>query len=148
VGGLDRRIDVADLDALPVPEHARRLVITAWRLALRHPGLRMDRGAHQLGYGGHFLTTSRHYSTTFTKLRTARARWAAWRRVIDRLDPWQPRRQTARAALVGRWQIAGLGWRLEGDALLARTVRKQARAEREAARQARGEQAEVLALAG
>ncbi|MGH8887050.1 MAG: replication initiator [Egibacteraceae bacterium] len=34
--------------------------------------MRTDRWAHQLGYGGHFLTKPRHYSTTFTKLRNAR----------------------------------------------------------------------------
>jgi hypothetical protein len=56
--------------------------------------------------------------------------------------------QTARQALVKRWEVAGFGWRLEGDALLARTVRQQAQAAREAAREARSELAEVLALAG
>ncbi len=80
VGGLDRRLKVEDLDVLPFSEHVHRLVVTAWLLALHDPNLRADRWAHQLGYGGHFLTKSRHYSTTFTKLRTARARWAAWQR--------------------------------------------------------------------
>jgi hypothetical protein len=147
-GGLDRRLKVEDLDVLPVPEHVLRLVVTAWLLALHTPGLRSDRWAHQLGYGGHFLTKSRHYSTTFTKLRTVRAQWTAWQRVIDRFDPWESMRHTARQTLVKRWEVAGFGWRLEGDALLAQTVRQQARAAREAAREARHELAEVLALAG
>jgi replication initiator protein RepSA len=148
VGGLDRRLKVDDLAWLPVSEHIYRLVITAWLLAVRDPELGTDRWAHQLGYGGHFLTKSRHYSTTFTKLRTARARWAAWQRALDRFDPWESMRQTARQTLLKRWQVAGFGWRLEGDALLAHTVRRQAQAAREAAKEARVELAAVLALAG
>jgi hypothetical protein len=148
VGGLDRRLEANDLAILPVSEHIHRLVTAAWLLALRDPQLRTDRWAHQLGYGGHFLTKSRHYSTTFTKLRTARARWAAWQRALHQMDPWASMRQTARQALRKRWQVAGFGWRLEGDALLAHTVRQQARAAREAAKEARAGLAEALALAG
>jgi hypothetical protein len=148
VGGLDRRIKVDDLVTLSVSEHIRRLVVAAWLLALHNPELRTDRWAHQLGYGGHFLTKSRHYSTTFTKLRNARAQWATWQRVIDRFDPWESMRQTARQTLIKRWEIAGFGWRLAGDALLAQTVRQQARSAREAAREARAELTEALALAG
>jgi hypothetical protein len=148
VGGLDRRLNVDDLAMLPVSEHIYRLVITAWLLAIREPELRTDRWAHQLGYGGHFLTKSQHYSTTFTKLRTARARWAAWQRALDRFNPWESMRQTARQALHKHWQVAGFGWRLTGDALLARTVRQQAQAQREAAKETRAELTEALALAG
>jgi len=138
--GLDRPVKVDDLDALPVSEHVHRLVFTAWRLALRDSTLRTDRWAHQFGYGGHFLTKSRHYSTTFTALRTARAQWAASQR------PLSPKAEGE--TLVKHWQVAGFGWRLSGDARLAQTVRDQARAQREAAREARHELAEVLALAG
>jgi hypothetical protein len=148
VGVLDRRLKVDDLAVLVVPEHTYRLVITAWLLAIHHPELATDRWAHQLGYGGHFLTKSRHYSTTFTTLRTARARWAAWQRALERFDPWESMRHTARQTLIGRWQVAGFGWRLEGDALLAHTVRQQTHAAREAAKEARSELADVLALAG
>ena len=148
VGGLDRRLKVEDLDALPVSEHIHRLVVAAWLLAIHDPQLRTDRWAHQLGYKGHFLTKSRYYSTTFTKLRLARARWVAWQRALNRLDPWELMRQTAGRVLRKRWQVAGFGWRLEGDALLARTVREQQRAQREAAREARAELIEALALAG
>ena len=123
-------------------------MIVAWRLALRDSGLRTDRWAHQLGYGGHFLTKSRHYSTTFTTLRAARAQWGAWQRALSQVDPWELFRATARQAVIKGWQVAGFGWRLSGDALLAHTVRAQAQAAREAAREARHERAEVLALAG
>ncbi|MGH8903842.1 MAG: replication initiator [Egibacteraceae bacterium] len=109
VGGLDQRLKVEDLDALPVSEHVHRLVVTAWLLPLHDPNLRTDRWAHQLGYGGHFLTKSRRYSTTFTKLRTARARRAAWQQVIGRFDPWESMRHTARQTLIGRREVAGFG---------------------------------------
>jgi hypothetical protein len=148
IGGLDRRLKMEDLAVLPVSEHVHRLVLVAWLLAVRDPNLRTDRWAHQLGYGGHFLTKSRHYSTTFTKLRDARTQWASWQRVIDRFDPWESMRRTARQALVRSWEVAGFGWRLAGDALLAQTVREQAQVGREAVREARHELAEVLALAG
>ncbi|MGH8887051.1 MAG: hypothetical protein ACRDYX_18140 [Egibacteraceae bacterium] len=60
------------------------------------------------------------------------------------MDPWEVFRATARQALRKRWEVAGFGWRLEGDALLAQTVRDQA----QAAREARHELTEALALAG
>lgn len=149
-GGLDRPVKAEDLGLLPVCDHAHRLIVTAHLLAVHAPQLRTDRWAHQLGFGGHFLTKSRHYSTTFTTLRTARARWQARHQLAATIamDPWERLWTTARRELVGSWQLAGIGWRLAGDALLAHTTREQARAAQEAARQARHERAEVLALAG
>jgi hypothetical protein len=37
--------------------------------------LHLARHAHRLGFGGHFLTKSRGYSTTFAALRDARVQW-------------------------------------------------------------------------
>jgi hypothetical protein len=66
--------------------HAQRIIDTAYALALDggkdYRRLR-DRLA-TLGYRGHPITKSRHYSTTFGALRRARA---AWRRRSPRLDP-------------------------------------------------------------
>jgi hypothetical protein len=64
------------------------------------------------------------------------------------MDPWERLALTARRHLLRTWQIAGVGWRLEGDAALARTVRQQHRHAREAAREAQRALAEVLAIAG
>jgi len=70
-----------------------------------------------LGYGGHFSTKSRHYSTTLTALRQARA---------------DHRAEQQRAALgladvptvtVGQWRYAGRGYSPAG-ALLAASVRE------------------------
>jgi hypothetical protein len=64
-----------ELNAVDLPDHARRLVIAAWitgeRMAM--PGLK--RWAHQFGYGGHTLTKSHQYSITFAALRAARVNW-------------------------------------------------------------------------
>jgi hypothetical protein len=62
-----RRIDDdEDIDALETPEHVRRLV---WACCLLDrtqglAGLKLRDRAHGLGFGGHFLTKSRRYSTT------------------------------------------------------------------------------------
>jgi hypothetical protein len=75
-GMLVKPVRSADrLDELPITEHARTLVGTAWTLGEQcgRPGLK--RWAHQFGYGGHTLTKSRQYSTTFAALRAARTYW-------------------------------------------------------------------------
>ena len=51
------------------------MITTAWKLGGGGlgpvPG-RYCKWAHMLGYGGHFLTKSRHYSVTLGQLRNAR----------------------------------------------------------------------------
>ena len=75
-GTLDRRITPADqLNALPIREHARRHISECIRLS-KLPGLedlRLAAWAHMLGFGGHFSTKSRAYSTTLGALRADRA---------------------------------------------------------------------------
>ena len=65
----DRPIRSAlDLEALRCHAHYRRMITTAWRLGggqLTPGPTRLCKWAHMLGYGGHFLTKSRRYSTTF-----------------------------------------------------------------------------------
>jgi hypothetical protein len=77
-GGLDRPVRNLDHIALvSVSAHLRALMGTCWRLGglpdLEH--LRLRAWAHTLGYRGHCLTKSRHYSTTYRALRGARARY-------------------------------------------------------------------------
>jgi hypothetical protein len=75
-GTLDRRVTVADrLSDLSIRDHARRLIAECLRLS-KVPGLehlRLDAWAHMLGFGGHFSTKSRAYSTTLGELRADRA---------------------------------------------------------------------------
>jgi hypothetical protein len=50
------------------------MIRTCWELGGRQDlaGLRLRQWAHTLGYGGHFSTKPRRYSTTLTALRNAR----------------------------------------------------------------------------
>ncbi|WP_078856763.1 replication initiator [Streptomyces sp. NBRC 109706] len=77
-GALDRPLRfLAELAPMKISEHARRLIRTAWNLGARKDleHLRLRAWAHMLGFRGHFSTKSRHYSTTLTALRDARAEW-------------------------------------------------------------------------
>jgi hypothetical protein len=91
--GLDRRIGADDLDHLDqLPAHVAELVRACWELG-GHPeldGLRLRAWAHMLGFGGHWSTKSRRYSTTFTLLRRARVTFAKRRRASGGvpLDAW------------------------------------------------------------
>jgi hypothetical protein len=104
---------------LPVRDHTLRMIGTCWWLGGLSPfePLRLREWAHMLGYGGHFSTKSRRYSTTLTALRQARA---------------EHRAEQQRTALglgdrstvtVGRWRYAGRGYSPEA-ALIAASVRE------------------------
>jgi hypothetical protein len=108
-GALDRPVrSLRHLGRLRLRDHARRLVETSLRLggdatfgealdtaAGRPPGrsVGLIRWAHSYGFGGHWLSKSRRYSTTFGKVRTVRRRYA----------------QVLAAALSGRPIAAGSG---------------------------------------
>ena len=77
--GLVHRIDGDPGRALRRADpHTAALVEAAWRLGARPElsSLRLRAHAHTFGYGGHFATKSRLWSTTFGALRAARARHA------------------------------------------------------------------------
>jgi len=79
-GALTHRIRRAsDIAKLPVNDHQRRLVETAWRLGGHSElgDLGLHRCAHAFGYRGHVVTKSLRYSTTFAALRGARAEYCA-----------------------------------------------------------------------
>lgn len=104
-----------------------------------YSGLR--RWAHMLGYGGHFFTKARRYSTTFAVLRASRVEF---RRAADNDDQAVVTGGLIRTAdhlgeetplIVGALTFAGVGWRTTGDALLANTAADLARIRREVARE-------------
>jgi hypothetical protein len=75
-GTLDRRITPADqLTKLPVRDHARRHITECLRLSKlpAFEDMHLAAWAHMLGFGGHFSTKSRAYSTTLGTLRADRA---------------------------------------------------------------------------
>lgn len=125
LGMLDRPLRGEDIENLRVNDHVRALVETCWSLAARpeYKDLHLRRWAHMLGFGGHWGTKSRTYSTTFAALRDARAQWAAARNGEHADDDG--------AAAVASLRAVGIGYKSAGDAWLAETAarnRAEARA--------------------
>jgi hypothetical protein len=106
-------------------EHAAKVSGKAVPERLRYSRLR--RWAHMLGFGGHFSTKSRHYSTTLSALRRARVDWRDNRRRHRELFAGRDRAVVETTLLVGALAYAGTGWLTNGDALLAATAAAQAR---------------------
>ncbi|MFI6176397.1 replication initiator [Nonomuraea sp. NPDC051191] len=118
VGTLDRRIQPLDnLDALPIRDHARRLITSCMRLGSDADlaDLRLTHWAHMLGFRGHFSTKSRHYSTTLGKLRAAREEHMR----TEEISPGRlPLFDEDTILVVAHWEYAGQGLSL-GDQVLA-----------------------------
>jgi hypothetical protein len=113
--GLDRRIGADDLDHLDsLPAHVAALVRACWELGARPElaGLRLRPWAHMLGFGGHWSTKSRRYSTTMTALRRARVAFAKRRRASDGipLDAWDRPEDDEAAIVVATWTFVGSGY--------------------------------------
>jgi hypothetical protein len=139
--GLDRRLTAADdlerLDELPA--HVTELVRACWELGGRPEleGLRLRAWAHMLGFGGHWSTKSRRYSTTFTVLRRARVAFAKRRRARDGvpLDAWGRPEDDQAVAVVASWVYVGSGYETEGERWLALSAAARAREQRRIARE-------------
>ena len=111
-------------------KHTGRLVAAAWTLGRPDAGEEWSRlrpWAHMLGFGGHFATKSRAYSTTFGALRAARS--AAMRRANATAAPDE---EPETVLVVGSWTYAGTGWRTTADAALALAAADAARSRRPA----------------
>jgi hypothetical protein len=138
--GLDRRLDADDLDHLAdLPAHVAELVRAAWELG-GHPELerlRLRAWAHMLGFGGHWSTKSRRYSTTFTVLRRARVAFAKCRRARDGipLDAWGRPEDDQAVIVVASWVYVGAGYATEGERWLALSAAARAREQRRIARE-------------
>jgi hypothetical protein len=119
-------------------KHTGRLIATAWNLGRPAAGpgwSRLRPWAHMLGFGGHFATKSRAYSTTFGALRGARS--IAMRRANASARSARPELgppdETETVLVVGSWTYAGTGWRTTADAALALAAADAARSRRPAA---------------
>jgi hypothetical protein len=91
---------------------------------------RLRRWAHMLGFGGHFLTKARRYSTTFQTLRDTRINHRRREdQVVERLGPIRAvdHLDDDTTLVIGLLTFAGAGWRTNGDALLANTSADLAR---------------------
>jgi hypothetical protein len=138
--GLDRRLTADDLDHLDkLPAHVGELVRACWELGGRPEleGLRLRAWAHMLGFGGHWSTKSRRYSTTFTALRRARVQFAKRRRARDGvpLDAWDRPEDEQAVMVVASWVYVGAGYATEGERWLALSAAARAREQRRIARE-------------
>ncbi len=103
------------------------------RIAFQKAWARLHRWAHQLGFGGHFSTKSRRYSTTLGALRTARRDWNRQHQEppAEDVEPGdEPDILT-----IGHLTFAGVGWHTGADAQLAATAAAKAREQRRVARE-------------
>jgi hypothetical protein len=136
---LDRRVRVEELEELEVPAHVAELVRACWELGARPSlaALRLRAWAHMLGFGGHFATKSRRYSTTLGALRRARVAYAARRRRGDMLplDAWGRPEDDQAVIVVATWRYVGKGYQTTGEAWLAASAAARAREERRIARE-------------
>ncbi|AWS47881.1 replication initiator [Streptosporangium sp. 'caverna'] len=117
VGTLDRRINpTEDLTALPIRDHARRLIGECLRLGALDEltEFRLVKWANMLGFRGHFSTKSRRYSTTLGKLREARTEH---RRAEAITTGRLPLFDEDTVLVISHWEYAGKGFSV-GDALL------------------------------
>jgi hypothetical protein len=128
--------------------HVGRQIDACWHLG-DHPGNvdrdawaktwgRLQRWAHMLGFGGHFSTRSRRYSTTLTALRQARREWqrsqaTAGPEAEEPADEHHDEDTTE--VIVTSLVYAGIGWHTTADALLANTAAAHAREHRRTARE-------------
>jgi hypothetical protein len=138
--GLDRRIGADDLDHLDgLPAHVAELVRAAWALGGRPEldSLRLRAWAHMLGFGGHWSTKSRRYSTSMTALRRARVAFAKRRRARDGipLDAWDRPEDDQAVIVLASWVYVGSGYATEGERWLALSAAARAREQRRIARE-------------
>ncbi|MGW5104704.1 replication initiator protein RepSA [Streptomyces sp. NPDC004100] len=135
-GTVDHRIgERAELDRLPLPEHARRLIEACWDLDDAYPGRMLARWAHMLGFRGHFSTKSRRYSTTLGALRQVRADYRARQERRERGLSEDLDDSEGSTLVLAHWTYAGQG-HTPGESWLAASIATEIRLNRETARQA------------
>jgi len=130
--GLDRPIRTRrQLEELDAPDHVRRLATACWALGGRADlaRLRLRRRANLLGFGGHTITKSRRYSTSFQALQAARRAWTARRLHGPAVPLDQDGRLLPPAGMfaMASWQYAGRGYRTSSDAWLVWSMAEDAR---------------------
>jgi hypothetical protein len=130
---LDHRVCEVELEGLDVPAHVAELVRACWELGARPSlvELRLRKWAHMLGFGGHFSSKSRRYSTTLGALRRARVAYAIRRRRDTlTLDAWGRPEDDQAVIVVASWSYLGRGYQSTGEAWLAASAAARAREER------------------
>ena len=119
-----------DIDSLRCSRHYKQMIAAAWRLGARRAtgNPRLREAAHALGWGGHFLTKSRRYSTTFGHLRRARAEHRKRQRCPDsERGPWGRPLDDTVVLVLKSWTYDGTGYIGSGEAELALASAARAR---------------------
>jgi replication initiator protein RepSA len=139
---LDRRIrssrQLARAERGLTP-HIAAMLQTCWALGA-DPALgrlRLRAWAHMLGFGGHWTTKSRRYSTTMGALRRARATWTARHHGQDVLGVDHDQDGDEAVVVLREWAYRGAGWQTPAQAALAVAIAAYAREQRRTARAAR-----------
>ncbi|WP_199431664.1 replication initiator [Qaidamihabitans albus] len=115
-----------DIDFLKVSPHHRRIIQTAWNLGAlpEYEDLNLRRWAHMLAFRGHFLTKSRHYSTTFKAIRGDRRAF----RLAETLDRLGLEPDTV--LVVNDWTFNGAGYADAAERELAAAIATRIRDDR------------------
>ncbi|MBO0729267.1 MAG: zinc finger-like domain-containing protein [Acidimicrobiaceae bacterium] len=131
-----------DVHHLGISPHAQAMISACWTLGGRPEleDLRLRAWAHMLGFGGHFSTRSRRYSTTLGCLRQARQDWRM-RRIERAFVPDEPDEGEETVLVIGQWQYHGRGYS-PGEAIYARTIANDLAESRRIARQMRAHEEE------
>jgi hypothetical protein len=136
---LDHRISEAELEELDLPAHVAELVRACWELGARPSlrSLRLRKWAHMLGFGGHFSSKSRRYSTTLGALRRARVTFAIRRRRGGTLplDAWGRPEDDQAVVVLATWSYIGCGYQTTGEACLAASAAARAQEARRIAKE-------------
>ncbi len=116
-----------DIDHLRISDHHRRMIQTAWNLGDLHfyAELNLRKWAHMLGFRGHFLTKSKHYSTTFKRIREDRRAYRA-AEVLDQLGL-----DAESVIVVNDWTYTGSGYANDAERELASGIAERLRAQRQ-----------------
>ncbi|MFE9028682.1 replication initiator [Streptomyces iakyrus] len=112
------------ISALPVQQHARQMIRTAWDLGHlpEFAHLKLWKWAHMLGFRGHFSTKSRAYSTTLGALRDVRRAWRLAQADAARARAGLPTADETTLVTASSWTYLSSGYR-PGEELLAAQVR-------------------------
>jgi len=102
------------------------MIQTAWDLGDLpfYEELNLKRWTHMLGFRGHFLTKSKHYSSTFTAIRGERRAFRA-QETLDRLGL-----EADSVVVVNDWAYTGSGYDNDAERELASAVADRLREQR------------------
>ncbi|WP_137812003.1 replication initiator [Gandjariella thermophila] len=119
-----------DIDHLAVADHHRRMIQTCWDLGAlpQYQRLNLRKWAHMLGFRGHFLTKSKHYSTTFKAIREERRTYRL-RQTLDELETQGVDLDTV--VVVNHWQFTGIGYADQAERELAEAIGERKRQQRQ-----------------